>query len=144
MKLIVLMLASWAVGIGTYLLSLAAFYHQTTSSGDLRAVLFWSFLASLVAFPIFYLPCMFLLRRLLRGRSGALWFPVTASLLGIVPTFLIVLSQGGRVRDLISHEAFLFYCMFIAVGVVFGLGFVRFYGRHANTYQSNAANRDPR
>jgi hypothetical protein len=132
-------LASWAVGITTYLLSLAAFYHQSISRGDLSAVLFWSLLASLVAFPIVYLPCMFLLRRLLRGRSSVLLFPVAASLLGIIPTFLILLSQGGRVRDLISHEAFLFYCMFIAVGVVFGLGFVWLYGR-ANTYQSDAAN----
>ena len=92
------------------------------------AVLFWSFVASLFAFALSYLPAMFLLRRLLRGYKPAAAFPVAASLVFVLPAAFILgmfsTDGSGFLRSLVSPEALLFYCMFVAVGVTFGLGFV--------------------
>jgi len=95
---------------------------------DLTAVLFWSFAAALLALPLIYLPVMFLLRRLLRGYKPAAAFPVVASLMFVLPAGFILgmfsADGSGFLHSFVSPEALLFYWMFVAVGVTFGLGFV--------------------
>jgi hypothetical protein len=54
MKLVVISVFSWIAGLGAYLLALSAFWGQRISSGDSRAVLFWSALASGVAIVVGY------------------------------------------------------------------------------------------
>ncbi len=135
MKLIVLTLLSWAAGVAGLLLSYAALFEfrPTFSGGYLMKFLFISLAVAFVAFPVIYLPCMLLLRSLLHGCTKAGWFAVVAALLGIIPTFLVFLSQPPEVAAVFSSEAFVHYCMFTAAGVVFGLGFVRVSGRAAKT-----------
>ncbi|MBA2731977.1 MAG: hypothetical protein H0U54_03685 [Acidobacteria bacterium] len=127
-KLAIVCIVSWLLGVAAYLSSLYLIYGQTAGGSDLTAVLFWSFTAALFAFALIYLPIMFLLRRLLRGYKPVVAFPVVASLGFIIPTAFILgrfsTDGSGFLRSLISPEAVLFYCMFIAVGVSFGLGFV--------------------
>jgi len=122
-KTIVLFLMSWAVGLAAYLGSLALFYRQSISSGDFFAVLFWSLLAFALAFFALYLPVLLALRRLLHGVSPLWPFPLLATVLGIVPTALILFYWGGGFRSLVSPEASLFYLMFAVVGIIVGGGF---------------------
>lgn len=129
MKIITIFVVSWVVGLAAYLGSLALFYRQSISSGDLTAVLFWSLLAFAVAFFVLYLPALFVMRRLLRGVRPLWPFPVLSVLLGVVPTAAIVFFSGGGVRSLVSPEAYLFYSMFGAAGIVVGFGYAFIY-RH--------------
>ena len=128
LKLAIVGTASWLVGVAAYLSALYLVYGQTAGGADLTAVLFWSFAAVLFALPLIYLPVMFLLRRLLRGYKPVAAFPVVASLVFVLPTASVLgmfsIDGSGFLRSFFSPEALLFYCMFIAVGVTFGLGFV--------------------
>ena len=128
LKLAIACAVSWLVGVAVYLSSLYLIYGQTAEGADLMAVLFWSLMAALFAFALIYLPIMFLLRRLLRGYKPVAAFPAVASLVFVFPTVFILgmfsTDGTGFLRLLVSPEALLFYCMFIAVGVSFGLGFV--------------------
>ncbi len=128
MKLAIVCVVSWLVGVAAYLSSLRLIYRQSAEGADLTAVLFWSFVAALFAFVLIYLPIMLLLRRLLRGYKPAAAFPAVASLVFVLPTafilFMFSTDGTGFLRSLVSPEALLFYFMFIAVGVSFGLGFV--------------------
>jgi len=128
LKLAIVCVLSWLVGVAAYLSTLYFIYGQTTGGSDITALLFWSFTTALLGFPLIYLPIMFLVRRLLRGYKPIAAFPAVASLAFIIPTAFILgmFSTDGYdfLRSLSSPEALLFYCMFIAVGVAFGLGFV--------------------
>lgn len=95
MKLIIISIVSWLTGIGAYLLSLFIFYGETIGRADLIAVLFSSALASTVAFLTVYTPIMFLLKRILGGCKPAFVFPLTASLIFVLPTMLIMLAFNG-------------------------------------------------
>lgn len=124
MRYVILPVAAWGLSVLVYLLSCLVFFGQTIGGGDLAAVLFWSFLAVCVAAPAAYYPCLFGLRRVLKGTEPVVAFPIAAVFLGIIPVLLIIFYFGGRLRDLVSPEAFLFCCMFGAFGVFFGIGFV--------------------
>lgn len=54
-------------------------------------------------------------------------YPLTSAALGVLPVLLITLVFGGDLLSLVSPEASLFYCMFIAFGLVFGTGFSPLY-----------------
>lgn len=127
-KFVIVCIISWLVGVAVYLSSLYLIYGQVAEGADLTAVLVWSFSAALIAFPLIYLPLVLLLRRLLHGYKPVVTFPVVASLAGIIPTSLIIFmnstSGSDFLHSLLSPEAALFYYMFIAAGVSFGLGFV--------------------
>ena len=128
LKLAIVCVVSWLIGVAVYLSSLYLLYGQTAGRADLMAVLFWSATAALAAFALLYLPTMFLLRRFLHGLKPVAAFPLIASLVFILPTAFVLgmfsTDGSGFLRSLVSTEAALFYCMFIAVGVTFGLGFV--------------------
>ena len=135
LKLAIVCVVSWLVGVAVYLSSLYLMYGQTAEGADLAAVLFWSFVAAVFAFPLIYLPIMFLLRRILRGYKPVAAFPAVAALVFVIPTAFILgmfsIDGRGFLRSLVSPEALLFYCMFVAVGITFGLGFVWCYRRAA-------------
>lgn len=116
---------SWGLGVGTYLGSLYVFFGQTIKwGGDLQSVLLWSFIALMAAIPTIYFPSLVALRNSLKGFKPLIAFPLLGTLLGAAPTGFIIFRWGGGIRDLWSSEAFLFYCMFAAVGTTLGLGFV--------------------
>jgi len=129
MRMILVYFAAWVVGVIAYVVSLALLWRQTLSGGDLRAVLFWSALASGVAVAAVYAPVMFALRKWTGGTAGLVTYAITSVLLGVVPVLLIMLVFGGSLRSLLSPEAVLFYCMFTGFGVVFGAGFSLAYGQ---------------
>jgi hypothetical protein len=129
MRMVLIYFAAWIVGAIAYVVSLAMLWRQTISGGDLRAVLFWSALASAVAVAVVYAPVMFALRKWTRGTAGLVTYAITSVLLGVVPVLLIMLVFGGNLRSLMSPEAFLFYCMFTGFGLVFGAGFSLAYGQ---------------
>jgi hypothetical protein len=128
LNLAIVCVISWLVGVAAYLSSLHLIYGQTVEGADLTAVLIWSFVAALFAFPLIYLPTMLLLRRVLRGYQPVAAFPAVGALMFVIPTAFILgmfsIDGHGFLRSLVSPEALLFYCMFVAVGVTFGLGFV--------------------
>ena len=127
LKLAIVCVVSWLIGIAVYLSSLHLLYGQTAGRADTMAVLLWSATAALAAFALIYLPTMFLLRRFLHGLKPVAAFPLVASLLFILPTaFVLGISTDGLefLRSLVSPEASLFYCMFFALGATVGLGFV--------------------
>jgi hypothetical protein len=121
----VVILASWAVGIAVYVLALAVLYHQRIGRGDLIPILYSAALPSLVAIVVVDLPVLLVLRRAVGGRPATALFALAAALLGIVPTSIVVLYHGGSLRQLASPEARLFLYMFSAMGMVFGAGFAR-------------------
>jgi hypothetical protein len=121
-------LISWLLGVTTYFLFLFAFYSEAPEEGDLQAVLAWSFFAALLALPLVYYPLLVLVRKLLGSSRPVIVFPLVSSLAFIIPSMLIIwmssTSTSNFLRGLISSEAFLFYCLFLTVGISFGLGFV--------------------
>lgn len=119
--LIVLPLA-YITGVGVYVSALWIIWGQSVGA-DMPAVLFWSLLAFLVAFLFVYLPILTAIRIMLGGYRPVLVFAVAASLIGVVPTAIILFSWGGGIRDLFSAEASLFLIMFVCVGIVIGIGF---------------------
>jgi hypothetical protein len=131
MQLARLWLASWGVGLLSYIGFLALVFRQTISTGDLPSVIVSSLLAYGLAFLLIYLPLLAKLRRLLGGVHPAWSFPVMAMLLGILPTALIALFWGGSLHALFQSESLLFIAMFAGAGVTLGLGYVRIHRKVA-------------
>jgi hypothetical protein len=129
MRLILVSFSSWAIGVGAYVVCLYLFSGQTASSGDLRAVLFWSAFASAIAVALVYVPLMFALRKWTRGNAGVLTYASASVMAGVVPVLIITTIFGGNLRSLMTPEAFLFFCLFAAFGLVFGSGFSFAYGK---------------
>lgn len=125
--------ASWLMGVAVYLVMLRMAYGQMIARGDVGAVLAWSWVGALAAFALVYLPCFLLLRKVLRGCTPNALFSLTGFALGIVPTLLIIWAFGGTIRSLLSHEAFLFTCLFATAGTVFGYGFAKLCEEQAAT-----------
>lgn len=128
LKLAIVCVASWLVGVAAYVSSLYLIYGQTAGGAGPMAVLIWSFAAAVSAFTLIYLPIVSLLRRLLRGYKPVAAFPLVASVGLVLPAAFILglfsTDGSGLLHSLVSPEALLFYCMFIAAGASFGLGFV--------------------
>lgn len=125
--LIVVAVVSWLVGVVAYMLAARAFYGETPEGADFTAVVFWSAFMCVVLFPTLYAPVLRVLRRKSREVNFIITFPLVGASLFAVPTFLIFSLFGGWnrnwLKDMMSDEAILFHCMFIAVGITFGLGF---------------------
>ena len=114
MKLVAISIVSWAAGLVAYMAALRGFWGQGISSGDLRAVMFWSALAATLAIAAAYAPTMFALRNRLHHRPVAGWvvFPIVGMALGVLPVLFIVgLWSNSTGRALFSPEAALFYCI---------------------------------
>jgi hypothetical protein len=110
--------------LAAYFLALLLIYGEPLAwSGDTKAVLLWSAVAFGASFVVLYIPALHAVRRVLGGVSPRWPFPVLAGALGVVPTATIAYFNGGNLRSLLSQEAFLFYIMFAAVGLVVGVGF---------------------
>ena len=124
MQMTIVALVAWVAGLVAYFGALLLIYGEPLAwSGDTKAVLFWSAVAFGISFVVFYLPALHGVRRVLGGVAPRWPFPVIAGALGVVPTAAIAFFNGGNLRSLISQEAFLFYIMFAAVGLVVGIGY---------------------
>ena len=115
--------AGWLAGLVAYLAALSLLYGEWISSGDFWPVVINSLVAFGLCYWLLYLPVLRAMRRRLPEARWFWVFPVTAMLLGIVPTALLARFWGGSLRALLTPEALLFYILFAAVGLVVGLGF---------------------
>jgi hypothetical protein len=121
-RMILVTICAWLVGLVTYESWLRIVWRQSMG-GDWAAVVFWSGVVFAVAALAVYAPAMLVLRKLLGGYKPVLWFSIVASMLGVLPTAIILTVHGGGFGDLISAEAIVFYVMFVSAGVTFGLGY---------------------
>jgi hypothetical protein len=114
---------AWLVGLATYVGALWLFWGQAMGGGDATAVMFWSFVALLIAVPVVYWPAFSLLHKLRRGFRPAGLFALVAAALGIVPTAMITWYWGGDLASLLSPAGRLFYGLFATAGIVLGLAY---------------------
>ncbi|MEM6552001.1 MAG: hypothetical protein AAF750_07725 [Planctomycetota bacterium] len=133
LRLLIASAFAWLAGLGTYAFALRVLWGESLRGGDAMAVLAWSAVALLLTVGFVCWPALSGLRWLLGGYRPVLAFIATGSLLGVVPTSWIIFSFGGRMRDLLSPEAVLFYIMFAAVGAVLGFAFSFRRGRDTNS-----------
>ena len=127
MRILILAIVAWAAGVSAYFATFLLAYDEPLSWGDTRATLFWSAAAFGIALPVLYLPILHAIRRAFDGVEPAWPFPLAAMAIGVFPVALIAFVNGGDLRSLGSQEAFLFYAMFAAIGLVFGGGFTVVY-----------------
>jgi hypothetical protein len=114
-------------GFAAYEVMLRLIWRQSMG-GDWAAVAYWSLVALTFSTLLVYTPAMMVVRRILGGYRPIIWFPLVAIVLGVIPTMLIFVANGGNVSSWTSPEARLFYVYFGVFGVIFGLGFAT--GRH--------------
>jgi uncharacterized membrane protein YjjP (DUF1212 family) len=124
MKLPLIAVLSWAIGLFAYVTSCWLFYQQTVSRGDFLAVASRSFLAWHTAFLLIFIPCFYGLAGL-RSQLPRRWlFALVGAALCFVPTFFIFGAPFDlQARYVFSHEARLFYCFFAVSGALAGLAF---------------------
>jgi len=126
--------AAYLAGAGAYLLTLWLIWRQSVA-GDLKAILFWGGLAYvLVALPLYliFFTVLHLIRKYVFhavGRAPGWSYPLAGGLLGVAPTYAIVRTFSGGVRQLLTPEAALFLSFFGVSGVCFGLGWWWLFGR---------------
>lgn len=126
MRLLFLSALSWQAGLAAYVVALRIIYGETISASDFVAVTAWSALAFAVSVPVAYLPVFLGLRRYLDLRRPALVLSLAGASLGAVPFAVINLAWGhGALRNFLTPEAYLFYCMFAASGAALGFGYSR-------------------
>ena len=124
MRMTIAVIVGWVVGLAAYFAAMLLIYGEPPAwSGDTKALLFWSAVAFGISFVVLYVPALHAVRRVLGGVTPRWPFPVIAGALGVVPTYTVAFFNGGDLRSLISQEAFLFYIMFAAVGLVVGVGY---------------------
>tara|TARA_Y100000589_G_C26976327_1_gene556676 strand:+ start:375 stop:854 length:480 start_codon:yes stop_codon:yes gene_type:complete len=115
---------AWALGMGNYALMAWLVYDQpVVFEHDFYSACIWSAIALALTVVLFYLPAMVLLRHVLNGYKPLRMFLYLGIAIGILPVAMIVLYWSHSLREMFSHEAFLFYCMFGVVGLIMGLGF---------------------
>lgn len=114
----------WLLGLGNYALMAWLVYDQpVVFESDFYFAGFWSAIALALAAVLFYLPAMVLLRHILKGYKPIGLYLFLGVAMGVIPVAMIVLFWSHSLRGMISHEAFLFYCLFGVVGLIMGLGF---------------------
>jgi hypothetical protein len=123
-KLLLLTILSGVVGLAISILFFALVLDRNEPVREWVVSFYWAFYYYLLSAPFIYLPAMLLLRQLLKDCRPAFVFPIVASVAGVVPVGLFIFGWGGTFRDLFSSDVFLFYAMFVPVGLMFGIGFV--------------------
>lgn len=122
MRALITVGAAWLLGLAAYEACLRVFWNQSMGT-DWRSVALSSAVALGVTAPTIYWPAMRVVRRLRGGYRPIALFVITAIAIGIVPTALILWFWSGRLSDILSAEARIFYVMFSIVGVVVGIGY---------------------
>ena len=122
MKLILISLASWLLGLAAILLTFFVVEGESLSSADIKGAMISSLVIAALLFSLAYAPSLFWLRKRLGGCRPAVIFPFTSALVLNLPVFLIGILAIGR--TLVASEAFALIGAFVLMGTAFGLGFV--------------------
>ena len=123
MKTILLILLSGIFGLLLAVCFFALFIRPNEPIREWLVTFLWALVYFLIAAPLIYLPSMLLLRKLLKGYKPAILFPTLAALIGLVPVLLFVCAWGGRIQKV--DEWLPLYAVYVPVGVIFGIGYVR-------------------
>jgi hypothetical protein len=125
MKLFVLFVASWAVGVVAYAAIGSLLDGRLMGSGDFSAAALYSGIMFAITAPVLYLPAIWWGRRLTL-RAAALVIALATIVQSFGATALIFAGFGGfRWTYLWKPEAILFYAIFGTAGIVLGIGFLR-------------------
>lgn len=122
MKLILISLASWLLGLAAILLTFSVVEGESLSAADIKGAMISSLVIAALLFSLAYAPSLFWLRKRLGGCRPAMIFPFTSALVLNLPVFLIGILAIGR--TLVASEAFALIGAFVLMGTAFGLGFV--------------------
>ena len=125
MKLVLIGLLSWAVGMVAALALYLGLYREMPSGPDLMGVLVLSLIVTQVAAYALYAPGLFWLRRRLGGTKPAGLFVLASALILNLPAFVVMgLAVGDRFQP---TEALMFGGLLVLFGAVFALGFTSAY-----------------
>lgn len=122
MKLILVYIAAWLVGLLSNLLISNFYYNEPFSFADLIGFATLSFLPALFICALLYTPGLFYLSRRLKGCNPAILFPVVSTFVLNAPVGLILLWLTGRTMR--GSEAISFSVIFLVMGLLSGIGFV--------------------
>lgn len=128
MKLLVISVISWLAGL-VPVLAIFHFVVEPVSFADFMGFTVTSLGISLIAIVLLYLPGLFWLRRRLGGCERAALFALLPAFILNAPILALTGFQAGR--TMARSEALSFICLFIVMGLVFGLGFARIYREEA-------------
>jgi hypothetical protein len=121
-SMIVVTAFSYFFGLAAYVTVLYSAWGQTISTGDAKAILFWSALAYIIVCIPIYLLSFTLVDRIFRKPLG-IYYPIFSMFSFVLPTgFIMFLFGDLSLRAIISPEAQLFYAMFGVSGFVYGMG----------------------
>ena len=122
MKLILISLGSWLLGLGAILSMFVLVEGESLSPTDIKGVTISSLIIAALLFSLAYAPSLFWLRKRLGGCRPIAIFPFTSALVLNLPVFLIGILAIGR--TLVTSEALALIGAFVLMGTAFGLGFV--------------------
>jgi uncharacterized membrane-anchored protein YitT (DUF2179 family) len=122
MKLVLISLGSWLVGLAAILFTFFVVEGASLNAADIKGATITSLIVAALVFALAYAPSLFWLRRRLGGCRPAVLFPVVSALLLNLPVFLIGILAIGR--TLAAAEAFAFIGAFVLMGTAFGVAFV--------------------
>jgi uncharacterized membrane-anchored protein YitT (DUF2179 family) len=122
MKLVLISLGSWLVGLAAILFTFFVVEGASLSAADLKGATIISLIVAALVFALAYAPSLFWLRRRLGGCRPAALFPAVSALVLNLPVFLIGILAIGRTLG--AAEAFAFIGAFVLMGTAFGLAFV--------------------
>ncbi len=125
MKLVLVALFAWAIGLVAVLVSFSGIYQEIPSGKDLLSVAVGSFIISQLMIYLFYLPGLLWLRRRLKGTKPTWLFILSSGIVLNVPA-IVFLSVAIGDKFLVS-EAMSFISMIVLTGIVFAVGFTRLY-----------------
>ncbi len=130
MRLIIVFLFSWLLGVVVCLFLNYLIYREDFTFNDLIPGVTMLTAAAILAFALIATPSMFWLRRRLKGYQPMILFPLVACSVLTIP--VLIFSGMGILlfRAIAISEAILFCSAFLVMGAAFGLSFVWCYRRN--------------
>lgn len=132
MRLLLLFVRSWVVGIAVYWVAGSIWDGRPMGSGDFSAAALYSGVMFAITAPVVYLPAMAWVRRVVTMRAAVMIMTASTVIHMLVATALVISAFGGfRAESLLKPEALLFYVIFGTAGAVLGTGYVKRYQSRA-------------
>ena len=125
MRLLILYIVSWALGVLAYGAIGSLLDGRLMGSGDFGAAALYSGVVFAVTAPVVYLPAMWWARRMTL-RYAALVMTCATIIQSMGATALVFAGFGGfQWRYMLKPEAALFYLIFGTAGIVIGTWYLR-------------------
>ena len=119
MRILVLFIGSWLVGVMIYWLIGSITAGKVMGSGDLGAAALYSGMMFALTAPVSYLPAIWWVRRQTsRSRTAVIMTAVAVIHTFAATAFVFAAFGGFHVRSLLTSEAMLFYIIFGTAGAL--------------------------